>query len=192
MFKHTQRHFEFMHACSVCSKKFQFPSQVEKQMSVHDTAKGFVCTWHGCKKILANKDSLRQYVLRHQDLKLKCELCTEENGQEEVHTFPTEMSLKQHQQGKHGNGYIAPCGAVKKWPTEQKKHIKDCDECKEILEKRQSKPANPRNPKKRTEGHPRTQKLNMNREKKVITIVIKQVKLKQRIKRKQMSRTFNI
>ena len=116
MFKHTQRHFEFMHACSVCSKKFQFPSQVEKHMSVHDKAKGFICTWRGCKKVLANKDSLRQHVLRHQDLQLKCELCTE--GEEEAHTFPTEMSLKQHKQGKHGNGYIAPCGAVKKWPTE--------------------------------------------------------------------------
>ena len=118
-------------------------------MSVHDTSKGFVCTWRGCKKVLANKDSLRQHVLRHQDLKLKCELCTEENGEEEAHTFPTEMSLKQHQQGLHGNGYIAPCGAVKKWSTEQKKHIKDCDECKEIIEKRKSKPANPHNPKKR-------------------------------------------
>ena len=147
MFKHTQRHFEFMHACSVCSKKFQFPSQVDKHMSVHDKAKGFVCTWRGCKKVLANKDSLRQHVLRHQDLKLKCELCTE--GEEEARTFPTEMSLKQHKQGKHGNGYIAPCGAVKKWPTERKKHIKDCDECKEIIEKRQSKPENPRKPKKR-------------------------------------------
>ena len=118
MFKHTQRHFEFMHSCSVCSKKFQFPSQVEKHMSVHDMSKGFVCTWCGCKKVLANKDSLRQHVLRHQDLKLKCELCTEEKGEEAEHTFPTEMSLKQHQQGKHGNGYIAPCEAVKKWPTE--------------------------------------------------------------------------
>ena len=58
MFKHTQRHFEFMHSCSVCSKKFQFPSQVEKHMSVHDKAKGFICTWRGCKKVLANKDSL--------------------------------------------------------------------------------------------------------------------------------------
>ena len=147
MFKHTQRHFEFMHACSVCSKKFQFPSKVDKHMSVHDKAKGFVCTWHGCKKILANKDSLQQHVLRHQDLKLKCELCTE--GEEAVRTFPTVMSLKQHKQGKHGNGYIAPCGAVKKWPTERKKHIKDCDDCKAIIEKRQSKPENPRKPKKR-------------------------------------------
>ena len=150
MFKHTQRHFEFMDACSVCSKKFQFPSQVEKHMSVHDKAKGFICTWCGCKKVLANKDSLRQHVLRHQDLKLKCELCTEENEQEEKgHTFPTEMSLKQHKQGKHGNGYIAPCGTVKKWPTERKKHIKDCDECKEIIKNRESKPENPRKPKKR-------------------------------------------
>ena len=79
-------------------------------------------------------------------MKLKCELCTEE---EEGRTFPTEMSLKQHKQGQHGNGYIVPCGAVKKWPTEWKKHIKDCDECKEILKNRQSKPENRHKPKKR-------------------------------------------
>ena len=151
MFKHTQRHYEFMHSCSVCNKKFQFPSQVEKHMSVHDTTKGFICTWQGCKKVLANKDSLRQHVLRHQDLKLKCELCTEEEqqGEGEPCTFPTLMSLKQHQQGKHGNGYIAPCGKVCKWPTERKKHIKDCDDCKAINDKKQSKPENPHKPKKR-------------------------------------------
>ena len=45
MFKHSQRHFKFIHVCDICNKDFQFPSEVEKNKSVHDKSKGLVCTW---------------------------------------------------------------------------------------------------------------------------------------------------
>ena len=88
-----------IHVCDICNKDFQFPSQVEKHKSVHDKSKGLVCTWEGCKKVLANKDSLKQYVQCHQDLKLKCDQC------QESRSYPTTISLKQHQQGQHGNSW---------------------------------------------------------------------------------------
>ena len=112
MFKHSQQHFKFIHECDVCNKTFQFPSQVEKHKSVHDKSKGLVCTWQVCKKVLANKDSLKQHVQCHQDLQLKCDQC------QESRSYPTTMSLKQHQQGQHRNGYITYCGDVCKWPDE--------------------------------------------------------------------------
>ena len=39
MFKHKQWHFQFMYCCDICKKDFQFPSQVEKNKSVHDKAR---------------------------------------------------------------------------------------------------------------------------------------------------------
>ena len=125
VFKHEQRHYKFIHPCDVCGKRFQFPSQVDKHKAVHDPKKGFICTWRGCKKTLANKDSLNQHVLCHQDLKLKCDQCPPDER-----TFPTTMSLKQHKQGKHGNGFIALCGYVCKWPDERCEHQKECRECR--------------------------------------------------------------
>ena len=143
-FKHEQCHYKFIHPCDVCGKLFQFPSQVEKHKAVHDPKKGFICTWRGCKKTLANKDSLNQHVLRHQDLKLKCDKCPEDER-----TFATTMSLKQHQQGKHGNGFIARCGYICKWPDERREHQKECRECGLEKDKKVNKDENPRKPKKR-------------------------------------------
>ena len=144
VFKHEQRHYKFIHPCDVCGKLFQFPSQVDKHKAVHDPKKGFICTWRGCKKTLANKDSLNQHVLRHQDLKLKCDQCPPDER-----TFPTTMSLKQHKQGKHGNGFIALCGYVCKWPDERREHQKECRECRNEKDKKLNKAENPRKPKKR-------------------------------------------
>ena len=144
VFKHEQRHYKFIHPCDVCGKLFQFPSQVDKHKAVHDPKKGFICTWRGCKKTLANKDSLNQHVLRHQDLKLKCDQCPPDER-----TFPTTMSLKQHKQGKHGNGFIALCGSVCKWPDERREHQKECRECRNEKDKKLNKAENPWKPKKR-------------------------------------------
>ena len=144
MFKHSQRHFKFIHVCDICNKDFQFPSQVEKHKSVHDKSKGLVCTWQGCKKILANKDLLKQHVQCHQDLKLKCDQC------QESRSYPTTMSLKQHQQGQHRNGYITYCGDVCKWPDERRQHQKECLACGKAKEKKLNKEPNPRNPRKCT------------------------------------------
>ena len=144
VFKHEQHHYKFIHPCDVCGTLFQFPSQVDKHKAVHDPKKGFICTWRGCKKTLANKDSLNQHVLHHQDLKLKCDQCPPDER-----TFPTTMSLKQHKQGKHGNGFIALCGYVCKWPDERHEHQKECRKCRDEKDKKLNKAENPWKPKKR-------------------------------------------
>ena len=136
---------------------------MEKHQSVHDKSKGLVCTWRGCKKILGNKDSLKQHVERHQDLKLKCDQC------QESRSYPTTMSLKQHQQGQHGNGYITYCGQVCKWPDERRKHQKECLACGKAKEKKLNKEQNPRNPRKRTKtfknrGVPKKPKVDIEKE----------------------------
>ena len=142
-FKHEQRHFKFMHICTECPKDFQYPNQLKKHMSIHFPIKGYPCTWRGCKKVLSSKDAKNQHVLRHQDAKLKCEHC----GNDSEATYTTLMSLKQHVQGSHGNGYIAYCGKVSRWPTERRKHQKECGQCGELRLKKLNKPDNPRNPK---------------------------------------------
>ena len=56
------------------------------------------------------------------------------------------MSLKQHQQGQHGNGYITYYGDVCKWPDERRQHQKECLACGKAKEKKLNKEANPCNP----------------------------------------------
>ena len=63
--------------------------------------------------------------------------------------FLQQMSLKQHKQGKHGNGFIARCGYVCKWPAETREHQKECRECSVEKDKKLNKDENPRKPKKR-------------------------------------------
>ena len=144
-FKHEQRHFKFIHICSECGKDFQYPNQHAKHMSQQFPIKRYPCTWCGCKKVLSSKDAKEQHVLRHQDAKLKCEQC----GDDEEKTYPTKMSLKQHIQGSHGNGYIAYFGKVCQWPTESRKHQSECGACGEAKLKKINKQDNPRNPKAR-------------------------------------------
>ena len=59
------------------------------------------------------------------------------------------MSLKQHQQGKHSNGFITHCGYVCQWPDEKHAHQKECRECAIEKEKKLDKDQNPQKPKKR-------------------------------------------
>ena len=52
------------------------------------------------------------------------------------------MSLKQHQQGKHSNGFIAHCGFICKWPDKRCAHQKECRECDIAKEKKLDKEEN--------------------------------------------------
>ena len=144
-FKHEQRHFKLLHICEVCNKDFQFPNQLEKHKTQHDKMKGLPCMWRGCKKVLSSKDALNQHVLQHCDEKLKCDLCADDGTDQK--TYPTIMSLKQHKQGSHGKGYIAYCGKVCKWPSECRKHQRECKLCGDLKLKKLNKEENPRKPK---------------------------------------------
>ena len=58
-------------------------------------------------------------------------------------TFNTITNLKQHEKGKHGEGYIALCGTVYDWGDGRNDRQTDCLECKAIRDKKESLPEKP-------------------------------------------------
>ena len=45
--------------------------------------------------------------------------------------------------GKHGDGFIALCGAVYDWSDQRNAQQEDCTECKKIQDAQKSKPVYP-------------------------------------------------
>ena len=59
------------------------------------------------KSKLSCPDALRQHIVTHTDQRFPCSKCDKD--------FNTETNLQQHMKGKHGDGFIALCGAVYDW-----------------------------------------------------------------------------
>ena len=103
-YKHEHSHFKLLYVCHYCEKRFLFPALRTKHENLH-TGKGLLpCMWPGCKQQLSCKDALQQHINTHTEERFMCDKCNK--------TFNTITNLKQHEKGKHGEGYIALCGAV--------------------------------------------------------------------------------
>ena len=90
-----------------CDKRFLFPGLRAKHKKQHTGVGLLPCTWPGCKSKLSCPDVLRQHIVTHTDQCFPCSKCDKD--------FNTETNLQQHMKGKHGDGFIALCGAVYDW-----------------------------------------------------------------------------
>ena len=72
--------------------------------------------------------AVQQNLTAHQKIHDKGEFFCEECNK----TYTTELGLKQHVQGKHGNGTLMLCGKSYQQQTQKYRHQKDCDECLKI------------------------------------------------------------
>ena len=70
--------------------------------------------------------------IMHQNNKYTCEKCP---------TFSTDTpaNLHQHQRGKHGKGWKAPCRKRYDWPAKMFRHKKKCTSC--LVHKEQAEKA---------------------------------------------------
>ena len=123
-YKHEYKHFQLPYKCHHCDKRFLFPGLRAKHKKQHTGVGLLPCTWPGCKSKLSCPDALRQHIVTHTDQCFPCSKCDKD--------FNTETNLQQHMKGKHGDGFIALCGAVYDWSDQQNAHQEDCTECKKI------------------------------------------------------------
>ena len=128
-YKHEQSHFQLPHKCETCDKRFQFPYLLKQHMGTHIDSLRFPCAVSGCGKKFANKDSEKQHRQTHykNEQDFFCNQCDEEDRT----NYATAASLRQHMQGKHGNGYITLCQKVFTWPIERNIHQKKCKDCQD-------------------------------------------------------------
>ena len=135
--KHYKKHFKFNNTCSECGYSCQFPGQmtVHKRKHTTDTAGKFPCPTRGCNKVLLSKATLEAHRKIHEESRHVCEKCNKD--------YSTILHLKQHLQGKHGNGAITLCGIKYQWPDSKYRHQVDCDDCKKLKKKQNEKPEYP-------------------------------------------------
>ena len=106
-YKQEYKHFQLPYKCHHCDKRFLFPGLRAKHEKQHTGVGLLPCTWLGCKSKLSCPDALRQHIVTHTDQHFPCSKCDKD--------FNTETNLQQHMKGKHGDGFIALCGAVYDW-----------------------------------------------------------------------------
>ena len=136
--KHFKKHYKFNNTCSECGYSCQFPGQmtVHKRKHTIDNAGKFPCPTRGCNKVLLSKATLDAHRKIHEDIKHVCEDCKK--------NYSTELRLKQHMQGKHGNGAITLCGIHYQWADSKYRHENgDCATCNELKKKQKEKPDYP-------------------------------------------------
>ena len=136
--KHFKKHFKFTNICSVCQKGFQFPKQLTIHEGSHrsDLAGKFKCPTRDCGKVLLSKQGLEAHQKIHDEQKLECKECGK--------MFTSDIRLKQHITGKHGEGCYTYCGEHYQWPDTKYRHQKICDKCKKIKAELDDKPELPK------------------------------------------------
>ena len=114
-YKHEYKHFQLPYKCRHCDKRFLFPGLRAKHEKQHTGVGLLPCTWPHCKVKLSCPDALRQHIVTHTEEHFPCSKCPKD--------FNTITNLKQHMKGKHGDGFIALCGAVYDW-SDQRMHTR--------------------------------------------------------------------
>ena len=124
--KHFKKHFKFTNICSICNKGFQFPKQLTIHEGSHreDMAGKFKCPTRDCGKVLLSKQGLEAHRKIHDDKTFECKECDK--------SFSSDLHLKQHNTGKHGEGCYTYCGEHYQWPDTKYRHQRICDKCKKI------------------------------------------------------------
>ena len=114
-------------------KLFQFPKQLAIHEGIHrtDNVGKFSYPTRECNKVLLSKQGLEANRKLHEEQKFKCESCDK--------TFNTELHLRQHIMGKHGEGCYSYCGKHLQWPDTKYRHQHECDKCKAVKIEKENK-----------------------------------------------------
>ena len=122
--KHFKKHFKFTNICRVCNKGFQFLKQMKTHKGIHreDNVGKYPCLTRDCKKVLLSKQGLEAHQKIHEEKEYICNDCQK--------SFSSDLHLKQHISGKHGEGSLSFCGQHFQWPDSKYRHQRICDECK--------------------------------------------------------------
>ena len=134
-YKHEYKHFQLPYKCRHCDKRFLFPGLKAKHEKQHTGVGLLPCTWPRCKVKLSCPDALRQHIVTHTEQCFPCSKCPKD--------FNTITNLNQHMKGKHGDGFIALCGAVYDWSDQRNAHQADCKDCRRKREELKARPAYP-------------------------------------------------
>ena len=106
-YKHERKHGTPNHMCKHCQKEFFFKKDLTVHSRVHTGQGQFRST--NCPNYYNTRAAMDTHRIVHQNNKYTCEKCP---------TFSTDTpaNLHQHQRGKHGKGWKAPCGKRYDWP----------------------------------------------------------------------------
>ena len=123
LYKHERSHFNLPYGCSHCSKRFQFPGQIENHMKVHTQKELYKCLH--CPRLFTTNKIMLIHSKTHSE-KYKCD---QPNCPTPDREYNSKANLRQHIRGEHGEGWVAPCGKQCKWKSMYNRHIKKCDTC---------------------------------------------------------------
>ena len=105
-YKHDRKQGTPSHVCKQCKKGFK-----KNNLTVHSwihSGKGlFHCT--NCSNTYITRAAMDTHRLVHLQPKFQCDKCNL--------SMDTAANLRQHQRGKHGRGWKAPCGKRYDWPA---------------------------------------------------------------------------
>ena len=80
MLRHKYKHYEYMYECEVCSRGFQFASQLKEHKRVHQTQGDWVCFKPKCGKRFKRESELNAHLVSHNKKQFKCEECPYSNS----------------------------------------------------------------------------------------------------------------
>ena len=116
LFKHQCSHLYLKHACDICEKCFQFPSELQQHSKIHTGSGLFPCLH--CDKKYTTSSAMLEHAKSH-NVNLQCDLCPLSVEKRYNSTY----ALAQHKRGMHGPGWNSPCGINYKWKSRYSRHL---------------------------------------------------------------------
>ena len=123
---------KYMYECDVCSRGFQFASQLKEHKRVHQAQGDWVCFKPKCGKRFKRESKLNAHLVSHNKKLLHCDECP--------YTNPDPRNLRAHKR-RHSDALpfvCSLCGRGFKWVQQRIRHLKSgkCPEQKKGLNTR--------------------------------------------------------
>ena len=127
LLKHERSHQYLRYKCDLCGKRAQFPYQMTNHYKVHSRV-GLEKCQH-CDYEFSCKLSKISHEKTH-TTKIECDECPA--GTSKV--YKSKNGYNTHYRGKHGSGWISPCGQYFPYKSKYTHHVTIlCGKCKKLL-----------------------------------------------------------
>ena len=107
-----------MYKCEVCSRGFQFASQLKEHKRVHQTQGDWVCFRPKCGKRFKRESELNAHLVSHNKKQFKCEKCPYSNSD------PRNLRAHKRRHSDELPFKCAFCGQGFKWIQQRSRHVK--------------------------------------------------------------------